>query len=179
MPIKYAEITIIINEEKETMKNYFNRILFGIENKINDNDTIIILFDDESVYDIKNDIKNIKPHKKFNMGPEYYKRRIPVHFEIEPLKLYFFSKDPTEHNGILKLNFKTIFSNSQKFLTSKREPSEFNIVYYQLLKKDNDSLAIVKIKSTETKPRFLVAYDDTYFEKEDIIYFISYIFSKK
>mgnify|MGYP001499221115 CR=1 FL=1 len=56
MPIKYAEITIIINEEKETMKNYFNRILFGIENKINDNDTIIILFDDESVYDIKNDI---------------------------------------------------------------------------------------------------------------------------
>ena len=131
MPIKYAEITIIINEEKETMTNYFNRILFGNENKINDNDTIIILFDDESVYDIK----NIKPHKNFNMGPEYYKRRIPVHFEIEPLKLYFFSKDPTEHNGILKLNFKPIFSNSQKFLTSKREPSEFNVIYYDLLKK--------------------------------------------
>ena len=67
MPIKYAEITIIINEEKETMKNYFNRILFGNENKINDNDNIIILFDDESIYDIKNninnDIKNKTPNK--------------------------------------------------------------------------------------------------------------------
>ena len=114
------------------------------------------------------------------MGPEYYKRRIPIHFEIEPLKLFFFSKDPTEHNGILKLDFRPIFSNSQKFLTSKREPSEFNVIYHQLLKKeDGDSLAIVKIKSIETKPRFLVAYDDIYFEKEDIIYFISYIFSKK
>jgi hypothetical protein len=178
MPIKYAEITIIFNEEKETMKNYFNRILFGNENKTNDNDNIIILFDDESIYDTKN-IENIKSHKKINMGPKYYNRSVPMHFEIEPLKLYFFSKEPTIINNIPKLNFKPIFSNSHKFLTSKREPSEFNIVYYQLLKKDNDSLAIVKIKSSETKPRFLVAYDDTYFEKEDIIYFISYIFCEK
>ena len=41
MPIKYAEITIIINTEEETILNYFNRLI-GNENKTNDNDTIII-----------------------------------------------------------------------------------------------------------------------------------------
>lgn len=175
MPIKYAEITIIFNEEKETMKNYFNRILFGNENKTNNNDNIIILFDDESIYDTKN-TENIKSHKKFNMGPEYFNGSVPIHFEIEQVEHSFFSKTPTIINSIPKLNFKPIFSNSQKFLTSKREPSIFNVIY---CKNNNDSLAIVKIKSSKTKPRFLVAYDDTYFEKEDIIYFISYIFCKK
>lgn len=174
MPIKYAEITIIINEEKETMTNYFNRILFGNQNKINENDNIIILFDDESIYDIK----NIKSHKHFEMGPEYYQRAGPMWFEMKPVEYSFFSKKPTETNGILKLDFKPIFSNSQKFLTSKRDASEFNVIYYHILKKDDDLLAIVKIKSSTTKPRFLLAYDDTYFEKEDIIYFINYIFSK-
>lgn len=185
MPIKYAEITIIINEENETITNYFTRLLSGHKNQIinyekTNYDNVIILFDDETIYDIKNDIKNIKPHKHFKMGPEYFGRgNIPIHFEIESVKHSFLSKNPIEINGILKLIFKPIFSNNQKFLTSKREPSKFNVIYYHFLKKDDDLLAIVKIKSSETKPRFLVAYDDTYFEKEDIIYFINYIFCKK
>ena len=41
----------------------------------------------------------------------------------------------------------------------------------------NDVLAIVRIKSSEENPRFLLVYDDDYFEKNDIIYFINYIFS--
>jgi hypothetical protein len=42
---------------------------------------------------------------------------------------------------------------------------------------DIDVLSIVKLKSNEEKPRFLLAYDDEYFEKDNIIYFVNSIFS--
>jgi hypothetical protein len=53
-------------------------------------------------------------------------------------------------------------------------PSVYNCIYY---KNNNDVFAIIKIKSNEDKPRFLLAYDDEYFEKDDIIYLVNYIFS--
>ena len=45
MPIKYAEITIVRNLEKESWLSYFKNLI-GEENIITNNDTIIISFDD-------------------------------------------------------------------------------------------------------------------------------------
>jgi hypothetical protein len=170
MPIKYSEITIIINTEKETMSNYFNRILLNDENETTDNDTIIILFDDGIIYDVKKECQN----KNINIliGPKYFKTNSPMFFQIKDKT--FFSKTPSLGYYGLKLDFKPIFANSQKFLTSKKEPSAYNCIFER---GNNETLAIVRQKSNSTKPRFLLAYDDEYFEKEDIIYFVNYIFS--
>jgi hypothetical protein len=171
MPIKYAEITIIINLEKESMINYFYKLL-GNENKTNDNDTIIILFDDETIYDVKKECTNTKIHKLMEIGPNCL-REMPYYFDLK--NETFFYKRSIYINGEERLNLKPIFANNKKYITTKKEPSVFNSIYFLY---NTDVLAIVKIKSNEEKPRFLLAYDDEYFEKDNIIYFVNYIFSK-
>jgi hypothetical protein len=171
MPIKYAEIIIIINTEKESILNYFNRLLLSDENTTTDNDTIIILFDDGTIHDVKKEY-DTKLHNPIKMGPRSFKTNSPIYFEFKDKT--FFSKSPTlGHNG-LKLDFKPIFANSQKFLTSKKESSCYNCIFK---KGNNELLAIARQKSSSAKPRFLLAYDDEYFEKEHIIYFVNDIFS--
>ena len=172
MPIKYAEITIIINTEKETILNYFNRLI-GNENKTNDNDTIIILFDDGIICDVKKEYKNTNTN--IIMGPRSFKTSSPIYFEIEDTNETFFSKKPTvDYNGNLKLDCKPIFANNKKHTTTKKEPSSYNSIFER---GNNEVLSIVRIKSSEEKPRFLLAYNDEYFKKEHIIYFVNYIFS--
>jgi hypothetical protein len=171
MPIKYAEITIIINTEKESILNYFNRLL-GNENQTNDNDTIIILFDDEIICDVKKECKNINT-KLLKMGPTNYKTDIPIYFEIKDTNETYFSKSPREDNGNLKLNFNPIFANNKKHITTTKESSVYNSIFER---GNSQVLAIVKIKSNELKPRYLLAYDEEYFKKEHIIYFVNYIF---
>ena len=171
--MKYAEITIIINTEKETMINYFNRLFLGNENKTNDNDTIIILFDNGTISDVKKEFENTNTN--IIMGPRSFKTNVPLYFEITNTNETFFSKIPTvDCNGELRLNSKPIFANSQKFLTTKRESSAYNCIFKR---GDNEVFSIVKIKSSKGKPMFLLAYDDEYFKKEHIIYFINCIFS--
>ena len=173
MPIKYAEITIIINTEKESILNYFNRLLLSDENTTTDNDTIIILFDDGIICDVKKECKN--KNTNIIMGPRSFKTNVPLYFEIEDTNETFFSKIPTiDCNGELRLNSKPIFANSQKFLITKRESSAYNCIFKR---GDNEVFSIVKIKSSKGKPMFLLAYDDEYFKKEYIIYFINCIFS--
>ena len=169
MPIKYAEITIIKNLKEETILNYFNRLLLENENKTNDNDTIIILFDDDPIFTEKNEYIN----KKFKIGPKSVNSYPPLYFEIKNSETFFY-KSPIEENGIKKLNFKNIFNNNNKFSTL--QSSIYNSIYYSL--NNNDALALVKIKSSEEKPRFLLAYDNKYFEKNDVIYLVNYIFSQ-
>jgi hypothetical protein len=87
----------------------------------------------------------------------------------------FFSKTPYYKNGEKHLNFKPIFANNKKHITTKKESSVYNSIFEKC---NTEVLAIVRIKSNEEKPRFLLAYDDEYFEKDIIIYFVNYIFSK-
>ena len=170
MPINYAEITIIRNLKEETIFNYFNRLLLGNENKTNDNDTIIILFDDGTVSDVKNE--NID--KKFIRGPNIVHSSLPLYFKIKNNERIFY-KPPFKYNGMQRLNFNKIFANNKKYSTSIRDTSVYNSIYYKLI--NNDVLAIVRIKSNEEKPRFLLAYDDETFSKDDIIYLVNSIFS--
>jgi hypothetical protein len=152
----------------------------GNENKTNDNDTIIILFDDGTICDVKSENKKSENNKsennknKFIMGPKRFNSRLPLYFKIKDNEMFFF-KDTFEKNGIQKLNFNTIFANNNRYLTSKKEPSVYNSIYYRL-KNHDDMFAIVRIKSSEENPRFLLTYDES-FEKNDIIYLVSYFFS--
>ena len=180
----YAEITIITNLKEEPIFNYFNRLLLGNENQTNDNDTIIILFDDGTICDVKSENKkgenikgeNIKGENiknKFIMGLRRSNSPLPGYIEIKDNNV-FFLKSPYEKNGMKRLNFNTIFANNKKYLTSERVPSVYNSIYR--LTNHDDMLAIVKIKSNKESPRFLLTYDES-FLKDDIIYLVDYIFS--
>lgn len=181
MTIKYGEITLIRNLEEETVYHFITRNL-GYENAFRDNESIIIQFDDNSIYDIKDKNKTIT----IKFGPRHHEYKTPIYFDISNNTLFY--KNPTTINGIYtnihKLDFKKIFSNCKKYNNSNCEPSVFNLIYdmschdgYNIVNKE--IFAIVRLKSNETKPRFLLAYDDNYLNKDEILSLIDCIFKNK
>ena len=54
------------------------------------------------------------------------------------------------------------------------EESIFNVIYQDIGM--DEVLSLIKIKSNEEKPRYLIAYDETIFCKSDIIYFVENVF---
>jgi hypothetical protein len=172
MPIKYAEITIVRNLEQESWLTYFKNLL-GEENIITNNDTIIILFDDGTMMDTTNKDASIE------MGPKSYRNNYPIYFTINNLLALF--KEPIlemvkDNRGLFsyigwKLDSKSIFKDYPNYNTLKKEPSIYNIIYENSTNTE-DVFALVKRKSN----LHLLAYDDSYFEKSDIGYFVNYLF---
>lgn len=169
MPIKYAEITIARNLEEENWLNYFKR-LTGNENIVNDNDTIIILFEDGSISDVKSEYVD----KQFKMGPKGFKSVYPLYFNKKDGDLLFFKRPTVREDGYLMLDFKPIFKDNPKYQTLTKVASVYNAIYQR--SSGHDIFAVVKNGPNERSPRYLLAYDDSYFEKSDIIYFVSCIF---
>jgi len=180
MPIKYAEITIVRNLEEESWLSYFKN-LAGQEDIISNNDTIIISFDDGTISDTKRDLVD----KQFKFGPKDYVRDIyPTYFNNEGKNYTFFLKHPiikrvTEPRKLFsytvsKLNFKPIFKDYKNYNTSKKETSIYNVIYENIYV--GEVLAIVK---NGYNHRYLLAYEDSYFDKSDIKYFIDCLFTNK
>lgn len=171
MSIKYAEITIIRNLEEQNIFTTLTRY-FGYENQINNNDTIIMTFDDGTICDIKDEYKDL--NYKFGLinWPEHW---FPGYFDLNN-KITLFYKRPKEVNGVKKLDFKPIFNDYKNHYCSK-DSSKFNMIYEDYNKKEK--LAICRVKSNEDKPRFLLAYDIDIFDRSDIIYLVDCIFKRK
>lgn len=171
MGIKYAEITIIRDLENESYSNYLKRLI-GFEPYIeNDNSQIIILFDDKNICDVKNEyiVKNIEFSASINSI-------LPHFIKISKTDRIIFYKNPeTNFEGKLRLNFNNIFKNYNNFNSYKRIPSYFNCIYEII--GHGEIFAICKIQSNEEKPRYILAYDEYYFDRSDIIYLIYSIFN--
>ena len=167
MPIKYAEIVIVRNLEEEGWFNYCKRMI-GNENIVYDNDTIIILFEDGTMTDTRSEY--VDKHAK--MGPTVFQRVYPTYFNIKDKEMMFY-KGPTIVNGMKTLDFKPIFKNNPKFLTLSKVASIYNVIYTSIR---NETFAIVKNNSNEKSPRYSVAYEDTHFDRSDIVYLVEYIF---
>jgi hypothetical protein len=176
MPIKYAEISIVRNLEKESWLSYFKNLI-GEENIITNNDTIIISFDDGTISETKHDLVD----KQFKFGPQsYYSDIYPIYFE-KLNKPTLFLKSPilqrvTEPRNlfsytILKLDSKLIFKDYKNHNTLKKEPSIYNVIYHT---GNHQVLAIVK---NGLQTRYVLAYDDDYFDKSDINYFVDCLFT--
>ena len=173
MPIKYAEIRII---QKESWLTYFKNWI-GDENIITNNDTIIISFDDETISDTKIDLVD----KKFKFGPKDYRQDYPLYFEKEDKNNTFFLKTPrlervTDPRNlfsytVLKLDSRVIFKDYKNHNTLKKEPSIYNAIYHTGV---NQVLAIIKNGNNH---RYVLAYDDDYFDKSDINYFVNMLFT--
>jgi len=164
MPIKYAEVTIVRNLEKESWLTYFKNLI-GEENIITKNDTIIILFDDGTVTDTS---QYKDADERFEMGPKSVYSTYPIYFN-KINKNTLFLKPPRVENNVLKLDFKPIFKGYPNYTTLKKEPSIYNGIYES---NNIDIFAVAKRASN----LYLVAYEDTYFDKSDIGSFVHCIF---
>ena len=84
-----------------------------------------------------------------------------------------FNKQTTKNCSNKDPNLKTV----------KVETSMYNMIYSCMSEYDSlitiDSFGIAKIQSSELKPRFIVAYRDDYFKKNDIVYLVDHIFKFK
>ena len=157
MPIKYAEVTIVRNLEQESWLTYFKHLIRD-ENIITNTDTIIILFDDGSVSDtISKDVI-----ERFEMGPKSVYSTYPMYFN-KINKRTVFLKTPRVENNVLKLDFKPIFKDYPNYNTLKKEPSIYNAIYEE--SNNVDIFAVAK----RTSNLYLLAYDDSYFDKSDIV----------
>ena len=165
MPIKYAEITIVRNLEQKSWLTYFKNLI-GEENIITKNDTIIILFDDGTVTDTttKDDIE------RFEMGPKRGYSTYPMYFNKINKRIAFL-KTPRVEKNVLKLDFKPIFKDYPNYSTLKKEPSIYNAIYES---NDIDIFAVVK----RTSNLYLLAYDDSYFDKSDMVNLFFNLFTK-
>ena len=153
MPIKYAEITIV---RQESWLTYFKNLI-GEENIITNNDTIIILFDDGTVTDTTTKDEN----EQFEMGPKSVYSTYPMYFN-KINKNTVFLKTPIIKDNVLKLDFKPIFKDYPNYTTLKKEPSIYNAIYES---NGIDIFAVAK----RTSNLYLLAYEDSYFEKLDIV----------
>lgn len=171
MTIKYADVTVIRNVEEESIFRIIERY-FGYENYANNSDTIIIQFDDGSIYDTRHDYIN----KMFAFGILGHISQFPLYFDTtKGTTLYY--KEPYEENGERQIKVHSILKNYSQFKKQPSQSSSFNVVYEDINKKEK--FAILKIVSSEEKPRYIVAYDDTLFDKFDIIYLVDYMFKEK
>ena len=164
MPIKYAEITIARNLEQENWFSYFKNLI-GEEN-YTDKDTIVILFDDETIIDTK----SVLVDKQFKFGNKIYQGVYPIYFKKQDLLFYY--KEPSIKNGFYSLNFSDIFKDEPRYKTLKKVPSVFNAIYCSIIER-NELFALVKNGHNH---RYLLAYDNDSFEKADIIYLIHHLF---
>jgi hypothetical protein len=167
MTIKYAEITIIRNIKDESIFTTLTRY-FGNENNCNENDIIIITFDDDYICDIRDEYID----KKYTFGIQGKHHKFPIYFKSNKKETLFY-KNPVD----LKLNFNTIFKTYKKYKQYTIDRSVFNMIYHDTSKQE--MFSILRIKSNEETPRFMLAYDDILFDNTDIIYLTDCIFKNR
>lgn len=169
MSIKYVEVTVIRNIEEEDVFRSISRY-FGFENVTNNTDTIIITFDDGTICDTKHEYED----KQYKFTLYLEDRGFPLKIEKTQNEIFLY-KNPELNT----LEFKDIFANSDKYNKEQKVPSVYNVIYTNLKLSMKEQFAIVKIKSNEIYPRYLLAYDDSVFDRSDIIYLANCFFQKK
>lgn len=179
MSIKYGEFAVIHNKEEESIFTYIYREWFDNEVKADKSSQIVILFEDGEICEINDKLKDF--HYKFlddstMPTPRYFDKKTTN--EKEYKKIYF-KKDTEIINGIRQLNLTSLFKNYSKYAKENAIASAYNSIYYHHKNSDKpDIFGIVRIKSSESKPRFQFAYNSDEFSKEEVIYLINYIFYK-
>ena len=180
MPIQYGEITIIYNEEEEEFFRSIVRIWFDYEFRADDNSQIVILFEDGEICEIKDKFKDFQ-FKFFDDSkaytPRYFEKNI--NSDIFSRKIYF-KEDTKIIDGIERLNFTSLFKSYSKYSKDNTIASAYNSIYFHHKNSDKPQVfGVVRLKSSQNKPRFQFAYDNDEFSKEEVIYLINYIFKNK
>jgi hypothetical protein len=174
MTIKYGELTKIYNKQQSNIFAFFLK-RFSYETYPPTKSKFVFLFEDGEICDADDKLNDFK-FKFFNS----IFHNTPRYFEKSKEKgvnnVYFHKEVNQNDNGQKMLNVRQLFDSYTKYNYSTSIPSSYNCVYYCY--KSNlkpEIFGILRIKSSETMPRFLFAYDSDEFTKEEVIYLIHYI----
>jgi hypothetical protein len=173
----YAEITIhrkkLQSDVSIFTRFFITRFFRWFGNEIFDKeDTIVILFDDNTIYDTN----NLSYYGKItytttstNMFPEtitinniykLYKRNISN--VVKESDITF-----NNYKNIINVDTSSIFNLFYSYKNNKNQTYPWN------------QFTIVRIKSAESNPRFLLAYNSDILDKNDILYLADLIFKYK
>jgi|LauGreSuBDMM15SN_2_FD.fasta_scaffold04372_2 hypothetical protein len=172
MSILYAEVSVI--QEETLFRTMFR--LTGYECAITDEDTVIMTFDnDEFPYDTR--VEFSKRKKTFSFS-EPKKDNFPLWFETdkERINTVWLKQSVVNADGIEQLDCTEMFKDYQK-TNNSLERSAFNAIYYSM-SDGKDLFGIIKIKSSPSKPRFIVGYNRRYFDKSDVVYLVHCFLTK-
>jgi len=179
MVLKYGEINVFHNTETESFGNLFLR-LYGTETWVDSSSKIIISWADDNIpFDIEE--KLVKRHMefKFENKESFLPSSICLNSSDNKIINLNYTKPFTTSTGKLALDLKSIFAPSKNY-SNNVVSSFFNFSYYLTLDKIKRPLiSCVRVKSTEEKPRFLIAYDPDYIIESDAVYIINCIFRNR
>ena len=168
MTIKYVEAFIIHDlNNKNIIESIWNLFSEEYEYDITNNDTIILKFDDGSIYDIH----NIKSNAKINFGPKIDEFNFPSYFTFENIKANF--KVPSIENNKYIMNYNCMIKNYNKKYV--QTASSNNLIY---IYNNKEIYAQSKIKSNKEKPQYIIAYDDSYFDKDNVKFLIKLMLTR-
>ena len=167
MTLKYGELTIIYNNNVQTVVNTFFSWLNNEELK-KELPKYIFLFDDGEICDAEDKLLDF--HFNFLKG---FMSVLPVYFEKtikkeKYLQIYFENKIKCSNQ---------LFTNYPKYKSDMTIISKYNCIYDCCRSLNPEIFGLIRIKSTEQMPRYQFAYDSDEFTKEEIIYLIHYIFN--
>jgi hypothetical protein len=181
---KYGEFTIIINKNRGGILNKLYYNVFGSSNEderyYKYNDDIIYTFYDNSeqsysereIYTSTNDYEN----KYFCFNDNYFElimQPLKINTSTCTMELKIPKYQSTTNSYVL--NFTKIFNEIPVYqYISKIMDSKYNCIYMDYSTGKN-IFSIVKYKTSELFPSFIFYYDDTIFNKKDVIYLIKKI----
>jgi hypothetical protein len=172
MPMRFAEINIIRNIKEESISRTISRY-FGYENQTSDNDIIIIDFGDGILCNTKDEYVDLN----FKFEQLGYQHGFPIYFKQKDEFKTLFYRNPIVNKGNLHLYYVDEIKNYIHNKGIKLEPSKYNLIYEDINKKE--IFTILKICSNEKNPRFMLEYEDTMLNRDDIIYLTECIFKEK
>lgn len=178
--MKYAEVTIIKNVETRTLYNSI-QWFFGVEEgerMVDEKDRILMEFEGEPPFDIKEKYVDLK--YKISIGISQSRILFIITDKEEPAITHYFSlNSTTDATGTQTLNLGEICKENPKYTRNKISPSYYNYVFYcYFCGVHHNVLYIARLTSAEKMPRFVIAYDDQYISKTQVIYIVRNIFMK-
>jgi hypothetical protein len=189
MPILYGELTIIHSPEQISGWSFYLNSLFGNEYRINKQSKILATFDGEdTIYETdkldKGDLTKYNYQYTY-MNTQYDVKLFPRYFEkngkpnTHPHTQMYFLETPKMVDDKLSIDFRKLFSTCQKRYQNKNIPSAYNFAYYCYSPIQKQVLGLLRIQSSEEMPRFLFAYDDDEFTKEEVLYLLNTMLTKE
>lgn len=180
MTIKYGELTIIYDKPNSdllaSIVSWFN-----YEKKISQNTKYIFYFEDGEIYDAGDKLNS--SYFTFSKTYDHINLHFPTYFEknkqSKSYKNIYFLTKPILKNSEYFIDFNKLFKSYSKYIPRMSKASCYNCIYFCYKGSDKKEVfGLVNIKSNEYMPRYLFAYDDEEFIKEEIMYLIHCIFNR-
>lgn len=176
--LQYAEVTLIKSFKHRTFWQDLWTFAGGDEEPIVDkeNDTVLMTFAGEPPFDTKD--RYVDLNFKFTLGFGQTYDKILYIKNPRPGKdnVTYFLRDPRKDDAsILHLDFREMTEGHPVYDLSKNpiKASCRNIILYQHLAMDTPNFFyFARLPSSDTMPRYVVAYDDTLLFKTEVIYLV-------